>query len=109
MHVSTPQIKLFISSYGSVFFFFLNIWVCLGMGEWERIGPVYHLIVIASVFGRETVDRNQQSPVVEVCVRGCVCWGGVMGGPCLPLPSVLVVMHPSTNRDQGIRDSGYLY
>lgn len=32
-----------------------------------------------------------------------------MGGPCLPLPSVLVVMHPSTNRDQGIRDSGYLY
>lgn len=26
----------------------------------ERIGPVSHLIVIASVFGLETVDRNQQ-------------------------------------------------
>lgn len=26
-----------------------------------------------------------------------------------PTPSVLVVIHPSTNRDQGIRDSGYLY
>lgn len=75
------------------------------MGEWDRIWPVYYLIVIAPVFGRETVDRNQQSPVVEVRVGGWV----VMGGPCLPLPSVLVVMHPSTNRDQGIRDSGYLY
>lgn len=75
------------------------------MGKWDRIWPLYHLIVIASVFGRETVDRNQQSPVVEVQVGGWV----VMGGPCLPLPSVLVVMHPSTNRDQGIRDSGYLY
>lgn len=60
-----------------------------------------HLIVIASVFGLETVDRNQQRLVVD--------GGGGYGGLCLPLPSVLVVMHPSTNRDQGIRDSGYLY
>lgn len=35
-----------------------NICVCLC--ERERIGPVSHLIVIASVFGLETVDRNQQ-------------------------------------------------
>lgn len=75
--------------------------VCLCMCENERIGPVSHLIVIASVFGLETVDRNQQ------WARWWWWWG--YGGLCLPLPSVLVVMHPSTNRDQGITDSGYLY
>lgn len=47
------------------------------MGEWDRIWPAYHLIVIASVFGRETVDRNQQSPVVEVRVGvGGLLWKG---------------------------------
>lgn len=45
---------------------FPDICVCLCMCEWERIGPVSHLIVIASVFGLETVDRNQQSLVVVV-------------------------------------------
>lgn len=54
---------------------FSDIWVCLCMGEWDRIWPVYHLIVIASVFGRETVDRNQQSPVVEVRGGGVGCYG----------------------------------
>lgn len=103
IHVSTPPLTIFF--FPCVGVCFSDIWVCLCMGEWGRIWPVYHLIVIASVFGRETVDRNQQSPVVEVRVG----WWVVMGGPCLPLPSVLVVMHPSTNRDQGIRDSGYLY
>lgn len=80
---------------------FSDIRVCLCMCEWERIGPVSYLIVIASVFGLETVDRNQQ--------WAWWWWCGGYGGLCLPLPSVLVVMHPSTNRDQGIRDSGYLY
>lgn len=81
--------------------FFLT---CVCLCERERIGPVSHLIVIAPVFGLETVDRNQQSLVVMEGVGG-----GGTGGPRFPLPSVLVVMHPSTNRDQDIRDSGYLY
>lgn len=47
------------------------------MGEWDRFWPVYHLIVIASVFGRETVDRNQQSPVAEGRVgAGGLLWEG---------------------------------
>lgn len=64
MHVSTPQLTLFFFFFLYVGVCFADIWVCLCMGEWDRIWPVYHLIVIASVFGRETVDRNH--PVVEV-------------------------------------------
>ena len=63
---------------------------CSGRGE---TGTLAHLIVIAAVFGLETVDRNQ----------------GWAPGAASPTPSVLVGIHPSTNRDQGIRDSGYLY
>lgn len=36
------------------------LYECVFVCASERIGPVSHLIVIASVFGLETVDRNQQ-------------------------------------------------
>lgn len=48
--------------------------MCVCLCGWERIGPVSHLIVIASVFGLETVDRNQQRLVVVDggVMEGCV-------------------------------------
>lgn len=79
MYASTPRLTLFslfqcVCVWGGVF---PDIWVCLCMGEWDRFWPVYHLIVIASVFGRETVDRNQQSPVAEGRVgAGGLLWEG---------------------------------
>lgn len=49
--------------------------VCVSGRESAQLS---HLIVIASVFGLETVDRNQQSPVVVVVV--VVGVSGVGGG-----------------------------
>lgn len=52
--------------------------VCVSGRESAQLS---HLIVIASVFGLETVDRNQQSPVVVVVVVGVSGVGGrVMEG-----------------------------
>lgn len=42
----------------------------------RELAQLSHLIVIASVFGLETVDRNQQSPVVVVVG---VSWGVMEG------------------------------
>lgn len=51
--------------------------VCVSGRESAQLS---HLIVIASVFGLETVDRNQQSPAVVVVVGVSGVGGRVMEG-----------------------------